>query len=292
MVREKKTKAVEADADKPVAYDEVFAKIQAATGITHVEELVAAFVSAEDHNFSMFNYVNELNQEAEKLEEQTAELQQEIQRHSGAGATENSFRKRLVQARGACGAPLLCRALLTDALLLALQGLEETVAAMEARSEALEIKYTAATRTVEALKTSIQTLFEKIGCSTPATRELLGGTGVTESNVLQFLALIEQRACELLRLYLQRRARLGAPAGVQEEASEARTVSAQQQGAAPASAFVVELPSAAEDFDASDESTEEEDDERPLTREELQARMQRRQERQAARGPRHGGRRK
>ena len=162
---------------------------------------------------------------------------------------------------------------------------------MEARSEALEIKYTAATRTVEALKASIQTLFEKIGCSTPATRELLGGAGVTESNVLQFLALIEQRACELLRLFLQRRARLGAPA-VQEEASEARTVSAQQPGAAPASAFVVELPSAAEDFDASEDSSEEEEDDRPLTREELQARMQRRQERLAARGPRHAGRRK
>ena len=266
MVREKKTKALEAESDKPVAYDEVFAKIQAATGITHVEELVAAFVSAEDHNFSMFNYVNELNQEAEKLEEQAAELQQEIQRHSGAGASENSIRKRLVQ------------------------NLEEKVAAMDARSEALEIKYTAATRTVEALKASIQTLFEKIGCSTPATRELLGSTGVTESNVLQYLALIEQRACELLRLYLHRRARLGAPA-MQEEASEARTATV-QQGAAPASAFVVELPSAAEDFDASDDSSEEEDDERPLTREELQARMVRRQERQAQRAARHGGRRK
>ena len=30
---------------------------------------MAAFISAEDQNFSMFNYVNELNQEAEKLEE-------------------------------------------------------------------------------------------------------------------------------------------------------------------------------------------------------------------------------
>lgn len=123
VVREKKSKAVAIAADEPVAYDEVFAKIQArvyacsllrcaphrhsqcmlvmqaATGITHVEELVAAFVSAEDHNFSMFNYVNELNKEAEKLEEQATELQQEIQRHTGAGASENSFRKRIIQVR-------------------------------------------------------------------------------------------------------------------------------------------------------------------------------------------------
>ncbi len=77
-------------------------RAQAATGINHVEELVAAFVSAEDHNFSMFNFVNELNREAEKLEEQAAELQQDIERHTGAGASENSFRKRIMQARARC----------------------------------------------------------------------------------------------------------------------------------------------------------------------------------------------
>jgi hypothetical protein len=77
-------------------------RAQAATGINHVEELVAAFVSAEDHNFSMFNFVNELNREAEKLEEQAAELQQDIERHTGAGASENSFRKRIMQVRARC----------------------------------------------------------------------------------------------------------------------------------------------------------------------------------------------
>ena len=72
---------------------------QAATGITHVEELVAAFISAEDQNFSMFNYVNELNQEAEKLEEQAAELQGEMERHTGVGASEDSQRQLVVAVR-------------------------------------------------------------------------------------------------------------------------------------------------------------------------------------------------
>ncbi len=52
-------------------------------------------------------------------------------------------------------------------------------------------------------------------------------------------------------------------------------------------AMVMELPSAAEEYDVSDDDSEEEDDERPLTREELQARMQRRMQRQASRGDRH-----
>ena len=83
---------------------------------------------------------------------------------------------------------------------------------MDARSEALEIKYAAATRTIEALKTAIHTVFQDTGCNTPATLELLGGAGVTESNVLQFLALIEQRAHEIVQLYLQRHGRNATPA--------------------------------------------------------------------------------
>jgi hypothetical protein len=61
---------------------------------------------------------------------------------------------------------------------------------------------------------------------------------------------------------------------------------------APASAMVIELPSAAEEYDVSDDNTDEEDDERPLTREELQARMQRRLARQASRGDKAHRRRK
>ena len=60
---------------------------------------MAAFISAEDQNFSMFNYVNELNQEAEKLEEQAAELQGEMERHTGVGASEDSQRQLVVTVR-------------------------------------------------------------------------------------------------------------------------------------------------------------------------------------------------
>jgi hypothetical protein len=36
---------------------------QAATGISKIDELVNTFIDAEDQNFSLFNYVNELNNE-------------------------------------------------------------------------------------------------------------------------------------------------------------------------------------------------------------------------------------
>lgn len=47
----------------------------------------------------------------------------------------------------------------------------------------------------------IESVFSKIGCDSTAITELLGGhAGVTESTLLQYLGLIEQRTNELLQL--------------------------------------------------------------------------------------------
>ena len=40
-------------------FEEAYNKIKSATGITDIEELVRTFIKNEDHNFSLFNYVNE-----------------------------------------------------------------------------------------------------------------------------------------------------------------------------------------------------------------------------------------
>jgi len=48
-------------------YEDAFAKIQESTGIDDVEELVTKFLEAEDKNFSLFNYINELNNEIEQV---------------------------------------------------------------------------------------------------------------------------------------------------------------------------------------------------------------------------------
>lgn len=47
----------------------------------------------------------------------------------------------------------------------------------------------------------IESVFSKIGCDNTTITELLGGhAGVTESTMLQYLGLIEQRTNELLQL--------------------------------------------------------------------------------------------
>ena len=40
-----------------------------ATGITGIDEIVTTFIKAEEQNVALFNYVNQLSQESDSLEE-------------------------------------------------------------------------------------------------------------------------------------------------------------------------------------------------------------------------------
>lgn len=59
-------------------YDDAFTKIKQATCTEDITKLVTTFMHSEDDNFSLFNYVNELNNETERLEHDRDGLMQEI----------------------------------------------------------------------------------------------------------------------------------------------------------------------------------------------------------------------
>ncbi len=46
-----------------------------------MDALVAAFASAEDANYTLFNYVNEVNEEVEKLEDQISSVRAEMDKY-------------------------------------------------------------------------------------------------------------------------------------------------------------------------------------------------------------------
>ena len=80
-----------------LSYREAFKQIQEATGIGDIEELVNSFMQAEDENFRLFNYVNTLNAEIERLEEQISECKHEIEKYKGSGAANDSQRRKLLK---------------------------------------------------------------------------------------------------------------------------------------------------------------------------------------------------
>lgn len=46
-------------------------------------------------------------------------------------------------------------------------------------------------KTINALKIGIQSIFDRIGCNTEIVPELIGTTGVSESNMMHYLGVIE-----------------------------------------------------------------------------------------------------
>lgn len=222
--------------DKVQDYEESFAKIQKATGIDNINELVQTFINAEDQNFSLFNYVNDLSNEIEKLEESIGGLKGELHKYKGQGASSDKQRKQI------------------------LEDLEGKLTKTEQKSSLYGQKHSEAMSTVNALKDGISGIFEKIGCTTEGYSELLGSAGVTESNMMQYLGVIEQRTNELLATYhyQQNDSGLGASA----------SVGAYQGGETVAATAAINVTAPAlGDYD------EESDDEdvMPMTAEEIEA---------------------
>jgi len=287
--------AQQASLRKVQEFEEAFAKIQAATGISDIDELVATFIEAEDQNFSLFNYVNELNSEVEKLEEQIADLRKEIEKHRGqAQNTDNQVRRRRITFdREFVPHPLLSSSSLflssvSPRPLLSwpmsqkrkvLQELEDKLAKTEARTEQYETRVRKATETITVLKDGIQDVFDKIGCSQNGVMEILGTTGVTEGNMMQYLGIIEQRTNEILQIYAAIQMQ---QQGVPLQESLLNILGQGPTVSAGSVKLQVNAPNMNEDSDSMSDSDE---DDHPLSRKELLAKVKSKVERSEAAAP-------
>ena len=224
------------------------------------------FLEAEEKNFSLFNYVNELNSDIEKLEMQISDTKIEIEKYKGQGVSTDTQRKQI------------------------LRNLEDKLERTEQKTKEYNKSYNDAMGTINHLKTGIHSIFSRIGCGTGSTEEMLGNQGVTESNMMQYLGLIEQRTSEILQLYAQSQ-QLGDQATVGVGADHGENSKKKESGVSPkrpyqgiqaervgvkqkAHAKLTVNPPAFEDFSDDDES-DREDDERPLTRDELKRKWER-----------------
>ncbi|KAI8473807.1 MAG: outer dynein arm docking complex protein ODA1 [Monoraphidium minutum] len=202
--------------DRVRLYAAAFQRIQDATGISDIDELVAAFGAGEDANLTLFNYVTEVSEEVDKLEGAISAAKREI----------DAYTTEAVAAESASAA--------------AASSTAARLRAREAHAEAAEARLGGAGAAVAALKEPVLRLFNAIGCDTPAVREVVGGGGVTESTLLCHLGVVEQRANELL----QARASLAyALSRGPEDAAALQEALRAQPPPPPATRLVVDPPS-------------------------------------------------
>ncbi|CAM9176716.1 unnamed protein product, partial [Chrysoparadoxa australica] len=220
--------------EKAQSYEAAFQKIKEATGLEDVNDIVNNFLEAEEKNFSLFNFVNDLNSEIERLELVIAETKNEIEKYKGQGVSTDTQRKK------------------------ALRSLEVRLNATEKKAEEYEARHQESMKVVNQLKSGIHSIFSRVGAGSNNTsmEELLGNQGVTESNMMQYVALVEQRASEILQVYAQTQNLTAQPLG---EITGNKLNSTTE--------LLLNLPGV-DDINSWGESDEEEDD-RPLTRVEL-----------------------
>lgn len=224
-------------------FEEAFNKIKAATGISDIEELVRTFIKNEDQNFSLFNYVNEQTNEIERLEEQVLGLRKEEAKYSQESGDDANNHK------------------------LILNELDQKLQSSETQAEKYEEKCKNATKMIESLKKGIQTMFEKLECKS----DMLADSSVTEANMLQFLGIIEQRTNEILALYHQIQAKERARISSFDVTKGAATPNVLGLGPSiPMGQDLIHVnPPKLEEFSSDEGSDEDDDDAKPLTRDEL-----------------------
>lgn len=61
--------------------EDAFEQIKEQTGISANQEIVTTFCKSEEQNYSLYNYVNTLNNEIDIIDEQNKAIEDEIRRH-------------------------------------------------------------------------------------------------------------------------------------------------------------------------------------------------------------------
>jgi len=163
--------------EKVESYEETFAKIEAATGIHDIDELVNTFITAEENNFTLFKFVNDLSNDIENTEQKINEMRLELDQYLGKGLSSDNQRRLL------------------------LDDLEEKLLKTEKKAGQFEIEYQKSLKKLDLIKSGIESIFTTVECDQEETDELLGNQGVTESNMIVYLGIIEQKINEIIQAY-------------------------------------------------------------------------------------------
>ncbi|KAK9805927.1 hypothetical protein WJX73_005724 [Symbiochloris irregularis] len=168
----------DASAQRIAELQDAFSKVEAATGGGGIESLLLRMIALKDSNFSLLSYVADLNAEVDKTEGQITALTAELDQYKGSGASAADARRQNQE------------------------DLESKLSEAVATASQAEARALSASAALATVRKQVGVLFEEAGCNTPAVRGLLGSSGVQDTNLVQYLGIIEQRAHELLQEYV------------------------------------------------------------------------------------------
>eukprot|EP00347_Sterkiella_histriomuscorum_P002361 403368450 len=178
-------------------YETAFKQIKEASGKQNLDELVNMFVKWETKIFSRFSFINDMIAENDKLDEEINNVEKEIEKYNKIMEEEEKAKASNVQRykEKIAGESLSAQPQKNVPLR---QKYKEVFEDQDEENDFLQTL-----RVMNALKVGIQNIFDNIGCANEHTQELVGTHGVTESNMMQYLGIIEMRTNEILQIQVQ-----------------------------------------------------------------------------------------
>eukprot|EP00814_Leptocylindrus_danicus_P000901 CAMPEP_0116005004 /NCGR_PEP_ID=MMETSP0321-20121206/920_1 /TAXON_ID=163516 /ORGANISM="Leptocylindrus danicus var. danicus, Strain B650" /LENGTH=554 /DNA_ID=CAMNT_0003473375 /DNA_START=1314 /DNA_END=2978 /DNA_ORIENTATION=+ len=226
-------------------FEEAFRKIAAATGIADVDDLVQAFIANEEQNFSLFTYANEQANEIDRLEDQKQLLLNEkMSFEQQTGKNEDLYETILHDLSG-------------------------KLAISDKQADLLDEKCGELTTFLDGLKAGIKSMLQSLECKHGESEAL----HVTETNMLYFLGIIEERTNEILSTYhkMKSKSRLNETLDTSHVSSSSNILGAGPTTPMDKDPIFVNPPKIA-DCSSDDDSIDDDDLARPLTVEELKNR--------------------
>ncbi|XP_059384721.1 coiled-coil domain-containing protein 114 isoform X1 [Carassius carassius] len=234
--------------ETPESLRKAFQQIQELTGEDNLGKLVTKFIQGEERNFALFNYVNEQNAEAEKLREEIQQIRKDTE--------QLNIKSRQQEQESQ----------------VALKQVKAQLQESKAQTQQYEDQADHISKILDQFKTGIDSMFKKTDCSLGQMEGMLGSSsGITDSNLMMYLGLVEQKASELLTIQAFIKSK------DPENSSDLKTVAPFLLGQkldVQTHEASVQPPATRHDYEAEDSSLIDEA-ERPLTREELRQHIMR-----------------
>ncbi|XP_036008016.1 coiled-coil domain-containing protein 63 isoform X1 [Fundulus heteroclitus] len=166
------------ESQSPDNLKEVFEKLQVLMGEDDLDQLVNSFIQAEDRNLALLKFVNEQNSEAEKLKEQINKIKAETETFQREGLQREQQHHSV------------------------LKDMEEKLKKTKSQAETCENQAGALSKILDGIKTGVNNIFSEIGCDRAAVEDKLGfSSGITENTIMSYLDLVEEKTNELLAVH-------------------------------------------------------------------------------------------
>ncbi|XP_069670366.1 coiled-coil domain-containing protein 63 isoform X2 [Periplaneta americana] len=172
---QKRKKKREAAEHLIATYEDILSQIKEFTGECEIDRLTAQFVKQEEENFAIFNYVNELNNEVELLQDQVCELRKKIDDQRDVN-NRRALEEQETLAR-----------------------LAYTLAEKRKSADTVANKLEECEALLKKLLDGINRIFHLVRCDNAPILSLLGDNAqVTSYNVMLYLGIIGRRTNDLM----------------------------------------------------------------------------------------------